>query len=253
MRITFCLFVLFLTSCASYRQNIMLQSNEVVAAEKINKEALEAQKSFTISKSDKLGIHVFSNKGERLIDPNPELSQTNLGDQQTQANEPSYQVGFDGLVKLPLIGEIMLEGLTQKQAEEVLQKEYSQFFKDPFVQLSFVNKRVIVLGALGGHVIPLTNENTSLAEVLALAKGIDNESKAHNMRLIRGSKAYEVDFSTIEGFRNGNMLMEPGDIVYVEPVRRAFSEGVRDNSGILSIVVALATLVALLYNINSNP
>jgi polysaccharide biosynthesis/export protein len=253
VRITFYLFVLFLTSCASYKQNIMFQSTEVVAAEKINQGALEAQKSFIISKSDKLGIHVFSNKGERLIDPNPELSQTNLGNQQTQSNEPSYQVGFDGLVKLPLIGEIKLEGLTQKQAEEVLQKEYSQFFKDPFVQLSFSNKRVIVLGALGGHVIPLTNENTSLAEVLALAKGINNESKAHNMRLMRANKAYEVDFSTIEGFRNGNMLMESGDIVYVEPVRRAFSEGVRENAGILSVFVSLGTLIAILYNLNSNP
>ena len=108
----------------------------------------------------------------------------------------------------------------------------------------------LLLGALGGQVIPLENENIRLVEVLALAKGLDNNAKAQNMRLIRGDKVYEIDFSTIEGFKNGNMLIQSGDIVYVEPVRRPFSEGLRDYAGIISMMVALATLITVISSVN---
>lgn len=250
MRITLFLFLLTMCSCASYKQNIMFKSTETEAAEKAKKDASETEKNFQIAKNDRLTIEIYTNGGERLIDPNPELSKTNQGSETTSDDDPIYLIDINGIIKLPMIGEVKLEGFTLRQAEEMLQKEYAKFFKDPFVQLSFVNKRVIVLGALGGQVIPLENENITVVEVLALAKGLNNDSKAQNMRLIRGDKVYEIDFSTIEGFKNGNMLIHSGDIVYVEPVRRPFSEGLRDYSGIISMLVALATLITVLSNVN---
>lgn len=246
MRIPFFLLVILMSSCASYKQNIMFKSTENASAEKLKKEALGTEKNFQILANDRLTIEVYSNAGERLVDTNPELSKSSQNSQNTSEEKPAYQIDLNGLIKLPMIGEIKLEGLTLKQAEEVLQKEYGRFFKDPYVQLSFVNKRVIVLGAMGGQVIPLENENTRLVEVLALAKGLDNNSKAQNMRLIRGEKVYEVDFSTIEGYINGNMLIQSGDIVYIEPVRRPFSEAMRDYAGIISMLVALATLITVI-------
>lgn len=228
----------------------MFKSTEPASAEKLKKEALGTEKNFEIAKNDRLTIEVYSNGGERLIDNNPELSKINSNTQSSVEDEPTYLIDLNGRIKLPLINEIKLGGLTLKQAEEVLQKEYARFFKEPFVKLSFVNKRVIVLGALGGQVIPMENENTTLVEVLALAKGLDNTAMAQNMRLIRGEKVYEIDFSTIDGFRNGNMLMQTGDIVYVEPVRRPFSEALRDYSGMFSILVSLVTLITLISAVN---
>lgn len=249
MRTTFLLLALFMTSCASYKQNIMFKSNDNVIAEKAKKDAGEAEKNFRIVKNDRLTIKIFSNGGERLIDPNPELSQSNRS-QESTGIEPIYLIDLNGLIKLPMVGEVKLDGLTLKQAEEILQKEYAKFFKEPYVQLSLINKRVIVLGSMGGQVIPLENENMRLVEVLALTKGLDNDSKANNMRLIRADKVYEVDFSTIEGYLNGNMLIESGDILYIEPIRRPFTESLQDNMGVINLMLALATLITVLNSIN---
>jgi polysaccharide biosynthesis/export protein len=243
-----------MSSCASYKQNIMFKSTDAASAEKAKKDAAEVENNFQIIKNDRLRIKIYSNGGERLIDPNPQLTGTNQNRQQTNSvseNEPVYLIDLKGLIKLPMVGEVKLEGLTLKQAELVLQKEYERFFKEPYVQLSFVNKRVIVLGALGGQVIPLENENTRLVEVLALAEGLDNNAKAQNMRLIRDDKVYEIDFSTIEGYLNGNMLIQSGDIVYVEPIRKPVSEALRDYSGMFSILVSLVTLITLISAINN--
>lgn len=250
MRNLIILSLFFFSSCASYKANIMFKSTETAAAEKVQGEVMKAEKNFVIQKNDRFTLLIYSNKGERLIDPNPGLSQTNQTNNNTnEEDEPEYNVDLNGTVKLPMVGEFKVEGLTVRQAEEVLQKEYANFFKEPFVKLSLINKRVFVLGALGGQVIALENENTSLIEVLSLAKGLDNNSRAENIRLIRGEQVFEIDLSTIEGFKSGNILVSPGDIVYVEPIRRPFSEGLRDYAGIISMLVALATLIAVISNL----
>jgi polysaccharide export outer membrane protein len=90
-----------------------------------------------------------------------------------------------------------------------------------------------------------------LAEVLALAKGVTNDGRASNIRVIRGDDVMLADFSTIDGYRRSNFLMKPGDIVYVEPVRRPFIEGLRDYSPLISIVASLATLVVIITQTNN--
>ena len=237
---------LFLMSCASYKQNIMFKSTEGVEPERVKKEVSSVEKNYRIQKNDLLSLELYSNQGERLIDPNPELSQKNGVVQESDQKETTYLVDLKGIVRFPMIGEINLENMTLRQAEEILQKEYAKFFKEPFVLLSHTNKRVVLLGAVGGQVIPLTNENINLLEVLALAKGITNDSKAQNIKLIRGETVFEINLSTIQGFREGNMLVEPGDVIYVEPVRRPFSEALRDYSGALSLLISLTTLVIVL-------
>jgi polysaccharide export outer membrane protein len=240
--------LLFMMSCASYKQNIMFKSTEEVQPERISKEVSAVEKNYHIQKNDLLSLEVYSNKGERLIDPNPELSQKNGAIQEVEEDEPVYLVDLKGIVRFPMVGEINLENFTLRQAEEILQKEYAKFFKEPYVQLTYKNKRVILLGALGGHVIPLENENMNLLEVLALGKGLTNDSKAQNIRLIRGERVFEIDLSTIQGLRDGNVIVEPGDVIYVEPVRRPVSEALRDYSGALSLLISLTTLLLVLQS-----
>jgi polysaccharide biosynthesis/export protein len=237
-----CALVLALSACASYKQNIMFKPEEGYVPPQITSDAITAEKDYIIQKNDLLRLDVFSNKGERLIDPNPELTNTPTGTSTTSKQQFTYLVDREGRAKFPMIGTLKLDGLTLRQSEEILQKEYENYFKEPFVILTYANKRVIVLGAVGGQVIPLNNQNVTLVEVLAMAKGLPNDAKAKNIRIIRSDQVYLVDMSTIEGFKKGNMLIQAGDIVYVEPVRRPFTEGIRDYIGIGSFLISLATL-----------
>jgi polysaccharide biosynthesis/export protein len=227
----------------------MFKETDEGRAEVVKKETVSAERNYQIQANDLLQLDVFSNKGERIIDPNPELTNQPNQNQVTPAVF-NYLVESNGIVKLPMIGELQVKGLSIRQAEEIAQKEYAKYFKEPFVRLSFSNKRVIVLGASGGQVIPLTNQNVTLVEVLALAKGINNDAKANKLKLIRGEHVYQVDFSTIKGFKDGNMTVEPGDVVYIEPIRRPFSEALRDNFTVISLIVSLATLAVIIRSVN---
>jgi len=234
-------------SCSSYKQNIMFKPAEGFKADT---KALEtAEKNYVIQVNDYLKLEVYSNKGERIIDPNGALYTTNNGAVQTQVERvtPSYLVTIDGLVKFPMIEPVSIIGMTIREAEVKLQSEYNKYYKECYVILTFSNKRVIVLGSPGGQVVPLINENVSVVEVLAMAKGLGNanDGKSSNIRLIRGNDAYVLDLSTLDGIKQGNMIVQPGDIIYVEPARRPFAEGARDLAPVLSLVISLATLVVV--------
>ncbi len=204
-----------------------------------------AEKNYTIQKYDYLEAEVFSNKGEKIIDPEFR-SASGQGAQSAEAMKPTYFVDANGVSKFPMIGEAKLEGLTIRQAEDVLQQAYAKFYADAYVLLKYINKRVIILGAPGGQVIPLTNENIHLVEVLALAKGLSNDAKSQNIRVLRGDQVFVADLSTFDGYLKNNLLIQSGDIVYVEPIRKPLTEGVRDYAPILSIVTTLTTLIVVL-------
>jgi len=215
----------------------------------MKQQAADAEKNYFIQKNDYLKLAVYTSGGERIIDPDLRL----LKDLPAQGNvarpDPNFLVDVHGIVKFPMIGELNVEGLTIRKAEELLQKEYSEFYKDPFVTLQYTNKRVVVLGAPGGKVIPLVNENVTLIEILTLANGIDNNAKAQNIRVLRGEQFFVADLTTIEGYQKSNMVMQHGDIVYVEPVRRPVSEATRDYGPLLSLVLSITTLIVILIRL----
>src|SRR5882724_5532510 len=105
----------------------MLRASKEEIPEMLKAEAKGTEKEYVIQRNDLLTIDIYSNKGERLIDPNPELSSDNASgaaNAKGESEKPKYLIDANGLTKLPMIGEMKLESLTLRQAEEVVQKEY---------------------------------------------------------------------------------------------------------------------------------
>lgn len=215
-----------------------------------------AEKNYFIQAHDVLELRVYTNKGEQIIDPNNELQLQQGNQNRREQDKPEFRVLEDGTVKLPMVGVVKLDGMQIFEAEDYLEKKYNEFYKYTFVRLKYINKRIIVLGAPGGQVIPLPNENTSIIEVVALAGGIDESGKAHNLRLIRGDlhhpEVFQIDLSTIKGTRTGMMDALPGDILYIEPTRKIVTEAVRDFSTVFSLLTSTLTLTLLILTYSND-
>jgi len=229
----------------------MLQTEEGNYPKDLEYSKSLSERNYKIQINDKLNIRVFTNEGERIIDPDYVL-QGEIENANIRREEISYFVGKDGIVKVPMIGSVKLINLTIREAEILLEKEFSKYYKDPYVVVNFSNKRVIVLGHPGGGVINLENEDMTLLEVLALTGGLPEDSKAHNIRLIRGDlqdpEVQIIDLSTIEGMMKADLKVYSGDIIYIEPVVRGFSRSSRD---ILPLVSILASTVAIIVAIQA--
>lgn len=244
-----------LSSCRSYRQNYMFRADEGDLTE-IRKELATLEHNYRIAPNDRLVINVYTHYGERIIDPDFELrnnmnaNQNRMG---TDRNMNEFFVLADSTMKLPMLQHVSLTGLTLNEAETYLEKRYAEYYEDPMVRLRFANKRVVVLGANGGQIIPLENERISVIEGIAMSGGIPSNGKSFNIRLIRGSlndpEVYLIDLSTINGMKNSMLELEPGDIIYIEPVRRIFTESVRDFTVVMSTITSLVTIYFLIDRI----
>jgi len=229
----------------------MFQFDEEFSEEDLSTVTYELDKNYILKPNDALLLNVFTNKGERLVDPNFELSQGGQAGQQQQQIRDRFQyiIQADSTVTFPMVGDMNIVGMTLYDAELMVAEKFEKFYDDAFVKLRIDNRRVFVLGAPGGRVVPLENENTSIVEVLALSEGLDLGAKAQNIRLIRNDDVFLIDLSTISGMQNSNMLVAPGDIIYVEPWRRPWLESIRDVAPTLSIVSSILTLVVVIQNL----
>lgn len=251
-----CLAILLLVSCKAYKQDILFRLDENFTSGDLNNAIEEAESNYRLQPDDRLQLEVFTNEGERLIDPNFELSQQQNNQMAQNRTRYEYLIQSDGLAKFPMIGKKKLTGLTIDEAEKILEQDYNEHYVETFVKLGIINRRVIVLGANGGQVIPIQNENTSLVEVLALYGGLNLGAKAHNIKLIRGElsspEIYQIDLATINGMKSSIVAVESGDVIYVEPWRRPWLESLRDVSPILGLTSSVLTLIVVVQNLATN-
>jgi len=246
-------FFMVLFGCRVANPSIMLRTPKDFKFEEFPE---RPDSQYVIAVDDVVRMRLMANDGIRLIDIiGAERSQMSGGNntQQTSAMGEEYTVEFDGTIKLPVVGRFKIAGLKQRAAEDSLEKIFSKVYKNPFVQLSVSNKRVIVFpGGLGSaQVIPLVNPNLTLFEALALAGGIDPDGKAYRIKLIRGDlkKPYVflIDASSIETIKNADLILQADDIIYVEPVERPSRFFARDIAPWISIVTSTLGLALTIY------
>lgn len=135
-------------------------------------------------------------------------------------------------VNLPLVGEVVIGGLTLAQAQKVIEDAYKdgRFLRNPQVTITveeYAPREVSIQGAIrnaGRYVLPVESTLT-VVELVTKAGGFTDIAKGTAVTVTRlnadGSKqVFTVDVdSLIRGRRsaraNEDILLQPGDIVYV--------------------------------------
>lgn len=232
------------SSCRLLRPSLMLKTPPNYVFEKVS-DSMTVQE-YHIAPTDAISFRILSNEGFKLVD----ISAANVNNLAISTIETTVEL--DGTVKIPLIGRVKVQGLTIREAEQMLETRFSEFYIGPYVLFRVTNKRVIVFPGNAGQarVVQIVNNNTTVFEALALAGGITEDGKAYKVKLVRRptplkSRVYLMDLSTIEGLREGNTIVQANDIIYVEPRNRV---GQRVSSEIFPYVSILSSLF-LIYSI----
>lgn len=249
-------FIGFLGSCSLRPPDTMFSVATSIQNDSIQKALKEYRQTTIIQPNDVLRVGIYTNNGEKLVDPNSEFLNTrNMKDEVQKEELPSYTVQHNGFVKLPMIGSISLKGKTLTESDSILASAYNKFYNDVFVITEVTSLRVMVFGPEGGKVIPLKYENTSLIEVLALYGGLGLKGKSDNIRLIRGNNnnpdVQVIDLSTIDGMRKAQLKVYPNDIIYIERAKRTPGENIRDVLPFLQVATTLASLFLIIYTIKN--
>lgn len=205
-------------------------------------------KDFTLSPNDRLNITVFTNDGSVVFEATTSRDRLNI-------NEPNFTflVRSNGFVELPIVGDVYAQGKTIVEFQQYLEDLFEKQFVDPMVRVDVLNRRAIVFNGNGsrGAVISLNN-NLRLIEVLGLSGGLGNRANASKIKVIRNvdgeNQVFLVDLSTIDGIDQANMIIENGDIVYVESTKDIGRELATEVTPYVSLFTAIILFSSILLN-----
>jgi polysaccharide export outer membrane protein len=142
-------------------------------------------------------------------------------------NEPDmgggFQVQEDGTIDFPLIGRLNVLGMTQAEVAALLETKLGEgYLRDPHVTLvltSRENLEVTVDGEVAQpgsfpYVAKLT-----LVQAISNAGGLTEMAQSRRVKLTRkgpqGVGTYEVSVKAITDGRAEDILLQPGDIIFV--------------------------------------
>lgn len=211
---------------------------------------------YFISKNDIIEFRLFSNGGFRAVDYASGIEGGNGNGVSMGRFQMSYYVEADGKVRLPILGKVHVQDSTIRAAEFLLEQLYSEYYVDPFVQITVTNKRVIVFPGTGSDakVIPLVNNNTTLMEAIAQAGGITDRGKAARIKVFRREgnerKVYLIDLSTIEGLKYADMTVLANDYIYIEPVPQYAREVVAQIAPYISLLTSAVLIYTVFQRVN---
>lgn len=247
------------TSCVSPKSIVYFQGDTLRnSSQIINQNYIP-----TIQTSDLLSIVVGSlnsEANEMFNTANTAMTaSTNYSAQSSGARlQPlGYLVDAEGYVEMPMIGKVLIKGLTTTLAADTIRLRLLNFLKEPSVMVRNLNFKASVLGEVARpaiYVIP--DEKITLPEVLSLAGDLTIYGRRNNVMVIReenGTRQYaRLDLTSREIFSSPYYYVHKNDIIYVEPVKTRLAATDRRQQlvpVIVSIVAAIGTLGILIINL----
>jgi polysaccharide export outer membrane protein len=211
---------------------------------------LKPTEDYVIGPGDRFTFNFSTNNGERVLSSMTGINNADSYNNKNNQLIQDYLVRRDGTAELPVIGLLKVQGYTTIQLEDTLTELLSKNYIDPFVQIKLSNQRIIIFPGRGeAKVVYLSNVNTTLLEVIALAGGLSEDARANSIKLIRKNKnkreIYKIDLSTIQGLKQAEMIVQSNDYVYVDVKPRIASSVLTEVSPWLSILTSVLLIFTL--------
>lgn len=169
-------------------------------------------------------------------------------------NQPlGYLVDPSGNIELPLIGKILVINLTLEDAGVKIKQELTKYLKEPTANVRFLNQKFTILGEVNRPgIYNLTDNHTSLPEVLGVAGDLTIFGRRDNVMLIRTTdgkrEIIKLNLNVREVLDSPYYFIRNGDVVYVEPTKGRITSSDRTLQ-LIPIATGVTTSLVLLLNL----
>jgi polysaccharide biosynthesis/export protein len=153
----------------------------------------------------------------------------------------SLRVSQEGIIVVPLIGEVPAKGVTTRELEQELAKRYAKYIRSPHigVMIAEYRQRVSVMGAVQKAGVFELNGPRTVIDMLALAGGVSDKA-GNQVHVYRqdgkgGRQSYVIDLMVLanttglvmneQNTAMVNMAVQAGDVVNVPQSGMFFVDG----------------------------
>jgi len=226
-------------SCASQKKLVYFQGE-------IPPLSADSVYQLKIFPGDLLSVQVFTINTEAF----PYLSTPNerQGTDNRSPYEKGYLVNNQGEITMPLVGIVPLRGLTLQEASEAVRNKFKEYLDDPVVTVKRLDFKVTVLGEVNRPgTYRVDNELATLPEVLGMAGDLSQFADRKMVRIIRNDdsvrKDFFVDLTDAKSLQVSTYYIHPGDIIYVQPVKRRAFQNISPSVTLFTSILTTAIVV----------
>jgi polysaccharide export outer membrane protein len=170
-----------------------------------------------------------------------------------------YTIDDEGMVEIPLLGKLKIDGMTTEQAKLMVESEVKKFINEGeyFVRVRLGGIRFSALGEFNrsGKYTILQNRVTIL-EAIAFAGDLSRVAKRDEILLVRqypdGSQIHKINLLDIDLLGSEYYFLKPNDMIYAEPMKvREIGAGntlVETFTLITTSITAVALILTLFQN-----
>lgn len=136
-----------------------------------------------------------------------------------------YVVDNDGNINFPLLGKILLKGLTIDEAQQKMTDLISKTDKGVIVNISIQNYKVTVIGEVarpGSFTVP--NDKVNVLEALGMAGDMTPYAVHNSVLVIREKNGLRtiqhLNLNDVNVFKSPFFYLQQNDVVYVQPYNK---------------------------------
>ena len=243
-----------LSSCYSNKRLVYLQDSGIKAGQPTK--VVNQSRPYLLQPNDVISVKVKS-ATDREISDIFNITNETIGTLSTPGNlyMDGYSIDNTGRIHLPILGSLMVAGLTLEAAQDSIQNRANKYLNQATALVKIVSFKVTVLGEVknpGYHYV--FNNQVTILEALGLAGDLTNFGNRQNVKLIRpvpnGSEVTVLDLTDPQLLRSPYFFLMPNDVLYVEPLRARTN---RTNLELWGVIFSAATTAILVLGyIQSN-
>ena len=177
-------------------------------------------------------------------------------------NEFRYTVDQEGCIDFPLLGSLMIQGMTVAEVEDFIERRIKEeaYISDPMVTATFKNFQITVIGMAGTGNYTIEKDRLNLIEALAMIGNIPTNALIDDVMVIRTQDgfrtAYSVNLQTKDLFDSPVYYLQQNDVIYIKPSKYVSDGRFERVWSITSNIFSFASLISnffiwrYLFNIN---
>lgn len=170
----------------------------------------------------------------------------------------TYEVRDDGTIDFPMVGDVLVRGLTTREVKRAIENELSSFVKNYgdyqmiSVEVNIVSRRFSVISDRGSGTFSIPKEKITIFEALAMAGDIGDFGDRSQVRIVR-EKEGVTDIKTFD-VRSNDIInsefyyIEPNDVIYIQRIKGQ-SFGINSVTTTISVVATTLAFGGFVYGL----
>ena len=235
--------VALLGSCTTGKQLALFQDLNNEPGAKVQQVRTAAFEPLRLQTDDQLQVVISSISPEASQLFNLMGSAVITNNNNTQNMQSVYSVSPSGNITIPVVGDIMVAGLTTDEAKAQIKNAVSEYLKDAVVSATLINFRVAVMGeVMRPSTFQVAGEKINVLQAIGMAGDLTVFAKRNNIKVIRKAadkvEVAHLNLNSSSVMRSPYYNLRQNDVVLVEPGK---SKGLQAEG--LNIIIPAATSI----------